>query len=78
MLKDCGFEIVAEEKRFASGVEVNFVARDAAGAAGSSTSRARSRATGPGCVVPTRCGRRWARLRSVLKSSDERASHWSS
>lgn len=31
VLKDCRFEILSEEKRFASGVEVNFVARDATG-----------------------------------------------
>ena len=31
VLQDCNFEIIAEEKRFSSGVEVNFVARDAQG-----------------------------------------------
>lgn len=31
VLQDCNFEILFEEKRFPSGVEVNFVARDAAG-----------------------------------------------
>jgi hypothetical protein len=31
VLKDCNFEVLSEEKRFPSGVEVNFVARDAHG-----------------------------------------------
>jgi site-specific DNA-methyltransferase (adenine-specific) len=31
VLKDCDFEIINEDRRFPSGVEVNFVARDAAG-----------------------------------------------
>jgi hypothetical protein len=31
VLQDCNFEVLSEEKRFSSGVEVNFVARDAKG-----------------------------------------------